>query len=83
MLADTKHVANDSFYRASYALAVYAMARCLCVYVCLCLYACLSEVGILLQVAQLSPRDRASALSVEIWYKMFDGLHLKRPATGE
>ena len=38
------------------------------------------------QEAQLSLRDRASALSVEIWQntaQMFDGLHLKRPTTGE
>ena len=32
MLTATKHVANEFFYRASYALAVCAMA--LCLYVC-------------------------------------------------
>jgi len=38
------------------------------------------------QEAQLSLRDRASALSVEIWQnaaQIFVGLYLKRPETGE
>ena len=46
----------------------------------------LSHLDTILQEAQLSLRDHASALSVEIWQntaQMFDGLHLKRPTTGE
>ena len=38
-----------------------------------------------IQEAQLSLKDRASALSVEIWQntaQMFDGLHLERPKPG-
>ena len=40
----------------------------------------------IVQEALLTQKNHASTLSVEIVYnaaQMFDGLHLKRPATGE
>ena len=49
-------------------------------------YKTYSQRGMLRQEAQLSLRNRTSTLSVEsgeMLHKMFDGLHLKRPATGE
>ena len=49
------------FYRASSALAVYAMVVCLCLCVCVCV--CLSQVGVLLKWLNVGTRKQRHTIA--------------------